>query len=82
MRRNNKHNTQMGEQDTLNVPLTRGLPSDRRTGGLVFVTGGRRETDQDGCTVSTLCCAEIDLTFQLLALSDLNSIKLIFCLTH
>lgn len=41
MRRNNTAQLQMWEQDTLNVPLTQGLLSDRWTGGLVLVTGER-----------------------------------------
>lgn len=49
----------------------------------MLVTKGRQwtcEADRDGCTVSILCCAEIDLTFKLPMLSDLNSVKLNFVL--
>ena len=46
----------------------------------MLVTEGRwwkREADRVGCSVSILCCAEIDLTFKSPALSDfLSSIKL------
>lgn len=49
----------------------------------MLVTEGRwweREADWDGCTVSILCCAEIDLTFKLPTFSDLSSMKvIIFC---
>lgn len=75
----------MWEPDTLNVPLTQGLPSDRWTWGLVLVTEGRwwkHEADRDSGTVSILCGAEIDLTFKLPTLFDLSAIKLYFCLTR
>lgn len=75
----------MWEPDTLNVPLTQGLPSDRWTWGLVLVTEGgwwKHEADRDSCTVSILCGAEIDLTFKLPTLFDLSAIKLYFCLTR
>lgn len=44
----------------------------------MLVTEGRwwkRGADRDGCTVSILCCAEIDLTFKLPTLSDLSTMK-------
>lgn len=44
----------------------------------MLVTEGRwwkREADRDGCTVSSLCCAESDLTFKLPTLSDLSPTK-------
>lgn len=73
----------MGKRHIKRTFETQGLPPDRWTGGLVLVTEGRwweREADRDGCTVSTLCCTEIELTFKSPPLSDLSSVKLQFVL--
>lgn len=66
----------MWEKDTLNVPLTLNTgPALRQTDRRVSVGDRGEVVEASGCTVSILCCAEIDLTFKLPTVSKLSSMK-------